>query len=198
MPYRAMSASPYRLITLDLDETVWPCLPVVIAAEQATLAWLAANAPRLAEAHDIDSLRQHRRQLMQQRPDIAHDVTAVQRHSLTLLLTEFDYPPSWVDQAMAVFAQHRNHITPYPDAAASLQQLRREHRLVSVTNGNADPEQTPLRGLFHHSITAADAGNAKPHPAMFEQAMALTGSRSEQTLHIGDAPWLDIDAANAA
>lgn len=190
-----MPSSPFQLITLDLDETVWPCLPVIIAAEQAALAWLTTHAPRLAAAHDIDSLRLHRRALMQQRPDIAHDVTAVRRHSLTSLLNRFNYPTSLVEDAMAVFAQHRNRITPYPDAAPSLQQLRQQHQLVSLTNGNADPEQTPLRGLFHHSLTAADAGHAKPHPRLFEMAMALTGSGPEQTLHIGDEPWLDVDAA---
>lgn len=190
-----MPASPFQLITLDLDETVWPCLPVIIAAEQAALAWLSVHAPRLTSKHDIDSLRRHRRALMQQRPDIAHDVTAVRRQSLTALLSELDYPTALVDDAMAVFAQHRNHITPYSDAAPSLRQLRQHHQLVSLTNGNADPEQTPLRGLFHHSLTAADAGSAKPHPRLFEMAMTLTNSRPEQTLHIGDEPWLDIDAA---
>ena len=190
-----MPTTPFQLITIDLDETVWPCLPVIIAAEQAALDWLSSHAPRLTASHDVHSLRQHRRELMQTRPEIAHDVTAVRRQSLLSLMTEFDYPTTLVEQAMAVFARHRNTITPYADAAPSLQQLRRQHQLISLTNGNADPEQTPLRGLFHYSLTAADAGSAKPHPRMFELAMALTDSSPAQTLHIGDEPWLDVDAA---
>ena len=190
-----MSPSRFQLITIDLDETVWPCLPVIIAAEQATLAWLASNAPRLTAAHDLQTLRRHRRELMQRRPEIAHDVTAVRRHSLLDLMVEFDYPAALVDQAMAVFAQHRNRIQPYADAADSLRSLRRQHRLISLTNGNADPEQTPLRGLFHHSLTAADAGSAKPHPKMFEMAISLSGGNPERSLHIGDEPWLDVEAA---
>jgi putative hydrolase of the HAD superfamily len=190
-----MSASPFHLITIDLDETVWPCLPVILAAEQAVLDWLIVHAPRLAEAHDVHSLRQHRRELMQARPEIAHDVTAVRQHSLHTLLTEFGYPASMVTPAMAVFGYHRNLITPYPDAAPSLRRLRQQHQLISLTNGNADPEQTPLRGLFHHSLVAADAGAAKPHPKIFEMAMALAGSTPTSTLHIGDEPWLDVEAA---
>ena len=50
----------FRLITLDLDDTVWPCEPVIRAAELAMLDWLAGRAPRLTQAHDRVSLREHR------------------------------------------------------------------------------------------------------------------------------------------
>ncbi len=75
-PTRApMSQPQLRLITLDLDDTVWPCAPVIQAAELALLEWLGSQAPGLLEAHDQDSLREHRRRLMRERPEIAHDVT---------------------------------------------------------------------------------------------------------------------------
>jgi len=190
-----MNNATFRLISIDLDETVWPCKPVIDAAEQAVYAWLSGTAPRVVEAHDVVSMREHRRALMRRRPGIAHDVTAVRHASLSELLDEFGYPGSLADEAMTVFMAHRNRIEPFVDAVPGLRALRHRYCLVSVTNGNSDPEQTPLRGIFHHSLTAAGAGAAKPEPDLFEMAMMLADATPAQTLHVGDDPWMDVEAA---
>jgi putative hydrolase of the HAD superfamily len=184
-----------RLITVDLDDTVWPCAPVIREAEAAHYAWLAAQAPRLTDAHDPDSLRAHRREVMAKRPEIAHDVTALRQAALQELLAAHRYPLDLADAALAVFRRARNCVEPYPDVLPVLQRLRRHCRLVSITNGNAEVHETPLRDLFDHSLTAAEAGAAKPAPALFERAMAWAGATATETLHIGDDPFLDIEAA---
>ncbi len=194
-----MRVPEIRLITLDLDETLWPCLPVITAAEAALHAWLGGQAPRLAESTDIAAMHQHRLTLMEREPDIAHDVSLVRRQSLTELLGDHGYDDTrLVDAAMAVFMDHRCRVEPYADVLPALQSLSRRYLLVSVTNGNSNPEVTTLKGLFRHRISAAEAGAAKPHPAMFERALALTECRPQQCLHLGDDPWLDVEAARKA
>lgn len=184
-----------RLITIDLDDTVWPCAPVIGDAEQALYAWLAARTPRLTAAHDAVGLREHRLALMRQRPEIVHDVTAVRLFALRALMEEFDYPVALADEAMALFQQRRNRVRPYDDARPALARLRQRYRLVSLTNGNAEVHNTPLRDVFHRSLTAAEAGAAKPDPALFQLAMEWAGAAPEETLHIGDDPLRDVDAA---
>jgi 2-haloalkanoic acid dehalogenase type II len=184
-----------RLITIDLDDTLWPCAPAIQDAEKVLYDWLSARAPRLTQAHDPISLREHRRKLMLQRPEIAHDVTAVRQIALRELMHQFDYPSALADQAMALFQRQRNRVEPYPDAVPALAQLRQRYRLVSLTNGNAEVQHTPLRGLFHCSLSAADAGACKPDPALFELAMDWAGVTAYQTVHVGDDPLLDVDAA---
>ncbi|MCF8014660.1 MAG: HAD family hydrolase [Chromatiaceae bacterium] len=190
-----------RLITIDLDDTVWPCAPVIQAAEAAHYAWLAAQAPRLAEQHDLDSLRACRRALMQTRPDIAHDVTALRHASLLSLLIELHYSEQHANElaqgALSAFREARNQVEPYPDVTPVLARLRRRCQLVAVTNGNAEIQHTPLRDTFHHCLTAADAGAAKPDPALFELAMRWADATPAHTLHIGDDPALDVEAARA-
>jgi putative hydrolase of the HAD superfamily len=187
----------YRLITFDLDDTVWPCLPVIQAAEDVFHAWLGRTAPRLAEAHDLASMRRHRRQLMEDRPEIAHDLTQVRRHSLARLLVEFDYAAHLADEAVDLFALHRNRVEPFDDVAPALRALVGRYRLVSLTNGTADPEATSLRGLFERHLSAAEAGAAKPHPAMFRRALEHACCAPEECLHVGDDPRLDVEAARA-
>lgn len=184
-----------RLITIDLDDTVWPCAPVIRDAEEALYAWLAARTPRLAAVHDAVGLREHRLALMLQRPEIAHDVTAVRLFALRALMDEFDYPQALADEAMALFQQRRNRVQPYDDVRPALARLRERYRLVSVTNGNAEVNNTPLRDVFDRSLTAAEAGAAKPDPVLFQVAMDWAGAAAGETLHIGDDPLRDVDAA---
>jgi putative hydrolase of the HAD superfamily len=192
-------ASPYRLITFDLDDTVWPCEPVIRAAEQAQIDWLREHAPRLVDSHDLTSLREHRRELMRERPEVAHDLGAVRRLSIAGILESLGHAAEEAEElahrALEVFMGHRNRVDPYPDTLPALRRLAVGHRLISITNGNADPEQTPLRGLFEHRIHAAGIGASKPDPLVFEHALGLVGSTPAQALHVGDEPYLDVHAA---
>jgi putative hydrolase of the HAD superfamily len=193
--------SPFRLITFDLDDTLWPCEPVIRAAEQAQLDWLQAHAPALVALHDAASLREHRRQLMQARPDIAHDLGALRRLSIAGILESLGHAAEEAEalahSALDVFMAHRNRVEPYPDVAPALTRLGAGRQLISITNGNADPEQTPLAGLFAHRIDAAGIGAAKPDPRVFEHALALAGCDAGDCLHVGDEPYLDVAAARA-
>jgi HAD superfamily hydrolase (TIGR01509 family) len=189
------SGQRIRLITIDLDDTVWPCAPVIRDAERALYAWLVARTPRLTSVHDPASLRAQRLALMRQRPEIAHDLTAVRLLALRTLMDDFDYPRALADEAMLLFQQRRNRVQPYDDVRPALTRLRARYQLVSLTNGNAEVHDTPLRDLFHHSLNAAEAGAAKPDPALFQLAMDWADARAEETLHIGDDPLRDVDAA---
>jgi putative hydrolase of the HAD superfamily len=186
-----------QLITIDLDDTLWPCRPTIIAAEAALYAWLERHAQRLSLAYDIDALRQHRAALKRRCPEIAHDLTELRRRSLHELLVEFGYDPALADTAVALFQTHRNRVQPYADAPVCLRRLARRYRLVSLSNGNAQVEQTALKACFHHSLSAADVGASKPAPALFLAAMAWAGSEPASALHVGDDPLLDIQAARA-
>jgi putative hydrolase of the HAD superfamily len=185
----------YGLLTIDLDDTLWPCAPTIRQAEAALYAWLEQAAPRLTDAWDQPAMRHHRHDLMSRRPRIAHDLTAVRRESLRGLLADFGYEPSLADDAMVLFLDHRNRVEPYADVVPMLKALGAEYRLISVTNGNADVERTPLRGLFDHSLTAAEVGAQKPAPALFRGALAWARVSPGRALHLGDDPYRDVEAA---
>jgi FMN hydrolase / 5-amino-6-(5-phospho-D-ribitylamino)uracil phosphatase len=187
--------NPIKLITVDLDDTLWPCGPVLARAEATLYAWLEREAARLAAAHDLTTLREHRFALAERRPELAHDFTALRRASLSLLLEEFGYPPALAEEALEVFLAARNCVTPYPDVPPVLEVLRARYHLVSVTNGNAEVACTPLNGCFHGSLTAAGVGAAKPAPDIFHRALERIGADPGHAVHVGDDPRLDVAAA---
>lgn len=184
-----------RGICFDLDDTLWPCEPVIRAAEQVCFDWLVDQAPDLADRYGIDELRAHRLALGGRRADIAHDLTEVRRQSLIELLAQHGYPVGLADQASDVFRAARNLVTPYDEVIDALAQLRERYVLVSVTNGNSQIEKTPLHASFDVSLTAAEVGVAKPDPRIFEVASEQTGLPLPSFLHVGDDPVRDVQAA---
>jgi len=185
----------FGLLTIDLDDTLWPCAPTIERAESALYTWLERTAPRLTEVYDQEAMRRHRRELMASRPEIAHDLTAVRRHSLRDLLSAYGYDIALADDAVALFLEHRNRVEPYADVIPALRALGTEYLLVSVTNGNAEVARTPLRGLFGLSLTAADVGAQKPDPALFLGALRWGHVPPARALHLGDDPYRDVAAA---
>ncbi|NIR60956.1 MAG: HAD family hydrolase [Gammaproteobacteria bacterium] len=190
-----MSFTPVRLITIDLDDTVWPCAAVIARAEAELLEWLRREARSLAAEHDRDSLRGHGRAVAARRPELAHDLTAVRTESLRQLLAQSGHSPDRAEEAAAVFLAARNRVSPFPDVAPTLRALAERYLLVSVTNGNADVDRTPLAGHFHLALTAAEVGAAKPAPDIFQAALRYAAVDPGRALHVGDDPVLDVEAA---
>jgi len=184
-----------ELITFDLDDTLWPCFPTIQAAEQALYQWLKRHAPGLTERHDPASLRSHRLATAERYPEVAHDLTEVRLRSLQALAREHGLHADLPEAANAVFREARNRVNPYREVIEVLRQLRERYRLVAVTNGNAQVEQTPLAGCFDHSFMAEEVGAAKPDPALFRAASRATGIAPERALHVGDDPLRDVEAA---
>jgi putative hydrolase of the HAD superfamily len=92
--------------------------------------------------------------------------------------------------------------TPYPEAFAVLAALRaRGARLVVVSNWDVSLHEvlarTGLTPLLDGAISSAEAGAAKPDPALLHAGLALAGARPQEAVMIGDSPE-DEAAARAA
>jgi putative hydrolase of the HAD superfamily len=91
----------------------------------------------------------------------------------------------------------------FPDAAPALRRLRAAGvRLVVVSNWDVSLHErlaeTGLAGLIDGAIASAEAGSAKPEPAIFERALALAGVPREAAWHVGDSLEADVAGARAA
>ncbi len=186
-----------RLITVDLDDTLWPCGPVIGHAEATLYDWLAVNAPSLTADYDLDALRIHRKELAEREPERAHNLTWLRHRHLSILLQQFGYAPDMADEGVEVFRRARNQVNPFGDVIPVLEVLHSSHVLVSLTNGNVDLDETPLGCFFEHHIDAVEAGAAKPDPAMFQLALDRVSEAPGSALHLGDDPVRDIAPAMA-
>lgn len=186
-----------RMLTFDLDDTLWPCFPTIHAAERKVHEWLQQSAPQLARNYDIDSLREHRMRVAKENPHMAHDLTAIRLHSYRQLARRHGVSERVALEANAIFRQARNRVKPYAEVVEVLDALRGKYVLVAVSNGNAQIEKTPLAGCFDYAFMAEEVGAAKPDPALFHAASEATGIPLDAAMHVGDDPERDVQAARA-
>ncbi len=188
-----------RVLTFDLDDTLWDNRPVLIAAEQALYDWLGRHYPRIKASYTSEDIRGLRQELLQQAPELRHDITTLRKISLRRVAESAGYDHSLVEPAFAVFLEARHRITLYNDVMPALQTLQGAgFCLGTLTNGNADVERLGLGHLFDFSLSAASTGKAKPHPRMFEEACRLAHVAPGELAHIGDEPDTDLAGAQAA
>ncbi|GAA0716394.1 HAD family hydrolase [Dokdonella soli] len=185
-------------VSLDLDDTLWPIEPAILAAERHLDDWLKRHHAAVAEAWPIAALRDLREQVSAERPDLSHDFTTQRLLTLERAFAACGIGNEHVDAAFEVYYAARNRVDCYPDALPALAALSARLPLVSISNGNADLERIGLRQHFRHSISARELGVAKPAAAIFHEACARLGVAPENVLHVGDDPLLDVIGAHAA
>lgn len=193
---------PLSLITFDLDNTLWDSDAVIARAHQAMcehiINALPAAEPLIAE----DAAWHHMRsRLARERSDIRHHPSlmrkAITRELLMPLALPEAHRETLVEDGFAVFHAGRNNVTPYPEALELLHWLQPRIPLVAITNGNANLARIGLESFFTGIVSAESAGVAKPHPGIFEAALAITGCPPSLALHIGDHPDEDMRAARS-
>ena len=91
----------------------------------------------------------------------------------------------------------------YPDVEPALRALRaRGLALVAISNWDVSLHEqlvaTGLSPLLDAAISSAEAGVAKPDPAIFARALGLVGVPPEAALHAGDDVGADVEGARAA
>lgn len=187
-----------RLVTFDLDGTLWNLDGVIERAIGAMNRWLASRAPAYAAVprEEADALH---RAVLQAQPALAHDMSALRLAVLRSALEHAGEPPdraaSLAEGAFAEFLDWRHRVTLFPDALPVLGELRERHTLAALTNGNADYQRLGLDRYFAFGYSAADVGARKPHPAMFRQALAHASVPAAEAVHVGDHPVDDVQGA---
>lgn len=196
---QGLDVSRVRAITIDLDDTLWTIWPTIARAEGALQAWLDERAPGAAAlGRDNNTLREVRNQMVTLRPDIAHDMSALRRESIRLLLNRAGEDPALAEPAFEIFFAERHRVALFEDALPALAQLASRFPVVAISNGNADVHRAGLGAHFHASLNAQGFGVPKPDVRIFHAGAKAAGVAPHEVLHIGDDAHLDgVGALNA-
>ena len=187
-PYRILftdMALPIKVLSFDLDDTLWPCYPTIIRAEKLLYQWLSENVSVVTDNYDIDQLREKRLLLLKTESQLAHDLTRLRMLSFDNLAKEFGLSEEWVKPAFDIFYEARQQITLFEDVKPVLDELYAAFQLVSLTNGNADTIKTGVDHWFDHSLNSSAVGKLKSEPDIYWQVQKLTHIKAQQMVHIG-------------
>lgn len=186
-----------KLVCFDLDDTLWPCMPTTIKAEQVLYQWLENNKPDITNSYSMNELREKRIKLGKNNPHVKHNLTELRKFSFRQLANEFNDQVDWVDTAFQIFYEARQQVQFYDDVEEVLTRLSQTFSLAAMTNGNADIHRTSLGSLFSYSISAEKVGVAKPDSRMFKALLEQADVSAKEVLYIGDHPIHDIEGAHA-
>lgn len=198
-----MSPAPGRLLTLDLDDTLWPLQETMLHAIRETSALVAKEHAAAAEALvDMELMGRIRNELLRRQPALRADLGLLRQRSMERAFASVGMAPAQAEdlaqRAFDFFYVLRQRVQPYPEALPVLRDLRRDHVLGTLTNGNADASKMPVAELLAFSFQAASFGESKPEPAMFHKALEVTGLPASAAVHLGDAPVSDVVGARRA
>ena len=181
------------VIAFDLDDTLWPCLPVIRHAEDTLYHWLQQHYPRITDSHDPADMVALRQEFSRREARYRIDMTALRREFLGFLAERHDYPAATlVDAAFDVFFEARQQVEFYDDVLPSLERLSRRYRLGAISNGNASVEHVGLAHLFEHSLGASEVQAAKPDPKIYRHFAERFATDPASILYVGDHPHYDV------
>lgn len=188
-----------RLITFDLDNTLWPVDEVIRQAERTCSDWIAEKHPDAAAALTAERVREVRDRLIRERPAYLNNLTELRRDAMARAFVDAGFAEKEARHiaadAFLVFHEARNRVTFFPGALEVLETLADSYTLGALTNGNADLKRIGIDDLFEFHHSAETIGKRKPEPDMFQAALRSAGVEADQALHVGDHPLEDIQAA---
>jgi HAD superfamily hydrolase (TIGR01509 family) len=94
-------------------------------------------------------------------------------------------------------------VRPFPMARELVARVRADGKRVALaSSGKAEEVEhhrklLGLDGLVEGATTSDDAERSKPHPDIFEAALAQARARPEQAIAVGDSPWDALAARRA-
>jgi len=188
-----------RLITFDLDNTLWDADPVLLYAEKILYEWLQDQHPSISHDLSFKKMMHLKNKVLTLHPHLYGKVSTTRLQVLKQFFLDGGYSLAESENqsqlAFAIFYQARQQVTLFDGAISCLETLRHRYDLASLSNGNADPDIIGLSRFFQFSLNAEEVESPKPAPDIFLKALALSGLKPNQVIHIGDHLQEDIWAA---
>ncbi len=190
-----------RLVTFDLDNTLWDVDTVIRRAEQTLRSWLRENVPEVVALYEGEGIAHIRRQVMAEHPELLHDLsrlrTEIIRRAIEATGRSGPESRALAHQAFDVFYEGRHQVHYFEHALEVLEELAGSYTLAALTNGNADFKRLGLDRFFSFGYCSADVGASKPAPDMFQAALKQAGVEPHLALHVGDHLHDDIHGAGS-
>jgi len=186
-----------KVISFDLDDTLYDNGPVIHNAFIALYNFLCAHYPKVADHFDFDGFLKNAHQIKHEHQEIV-DLHKLRHLHINTILTSSGYPKVATDPAYQVFIKARQQVDLYPVGLEILKHLKKHYKIISISNGNADPNQIGLGDFIEQSFNPANTGFAKPDPRIYSHCCDQLNIAPQQMLHIGDCLNNDFYAAQEA
>ncbi len=189
-------------ISFDLDDTLYTNRPVMMATEQAMIAYFDELLSPLDDEERVYNYKfwwPFRQQAISLDAKIAHDVTELRRLAYRLginsIIKNEAIAREMADKALAYFIKARSNFKVPQLAHDLLGQLAKKYPLVAISNGNVDTNAIEISDYFELILMASTENPKKPHVNMFQRASKALNIPLAHFLHVGDCGHADVFGA---
>lgn len=191
---------PFRLISFDLDDTLYDNAPIMARAEHEFADFLCDRYGLDPYARDPLYWKIVKRTLCEEDASLLNDVTDLRALGLIRGFEILRRPlEGGLEEAYALtdhFVKIRSDFEVPLAARDLLSILKRHYPLAAVSNGNVDLQAIGLEGYFDYDLRPSRCGHRrKPHADLFHRLSSLTGVPVREILHVGDDPVTDVQGA---
>jgi putative hydrolase of the HAD superfamily len=185
------SRDDIKLISFDLDNTLYDNTPVLSRAESIIESYLEDKFNEQNQPFDYENYLAVRKNLLSKNDPAFDDVTLLRKTALESFCGALKNNTEIIDEALDVFMQARSEIDMPQVIQGMLLGLSKDYMLVTITNGNCDIQKHSIATAFKKHYSPSMGYRAKPHPKMLNQVMADFDIQPNQMLHIGDSIEMD-------
>ena len=195
-------SSMIRLITLDLDNTLWDIEKTMLRAEKELRVHLKSVSDKAFDIYCSETTSEIRNHLLRVQPGLRSNLTEFRK----LLLGEIFFragnsvPDSKIlaNSAFNKFFEFRNKVVFFEGAIDVITALSEKYKVYALTNGNADVKMIGIDKYLSGAVSSAEVGVSKPSREIFEATLKKAGEEATSCIHIGDDYEDDIVGASNA
>lgn len=188
--YRTLQ--PFKLISFDLDDTLYDNHEVIHLAEQQCVDFLSKAA---LLSLNLQDWQQWKQRIFKQDPIFCENVTVWRERTLREMLRFYGKSAVEIERISTATMQHfmdyRHRIDVPSQSIEILNQLKTRYPLVAITNGNVNPNNIGLN-QFDAVFCGGVQGRAKPHSDLFQQTAKQFNVALHEILHVGDNLITDV------
>ena len=186
-----------KLITFDLDDTLWDNMPTITRAEIDTRKWIEDRVGKIEWGSFKDFLHL-REELILEDESIKWDISKLRKEIFRRKINHVEpekFKNDLVNNAFNIFIKKRHEVILFDGVETAIKELSKKYQLGILTNGNADIFKFDIGKYFNFSISCLEAKDSKPNRSHFDKAKEITKINFNEMLHIGDHQINDIFGA---
>ena len=201
--YKQIDLSKIKVLSFDLDNTIYDCQTVLTRAENWFTNYLCERYGLGGKYQSYDYWANVKSKVLHEDMSLEDDVTLLRAQSLVVAFKEIGIPlKGGLEEAIdlvKLFIKKRSDGVVSDDVRTLMSDLKAKYPLISVSNGNLDAKQLEVSSYFENDLRPVRFKfHRKPHQDLFFECANFKQVQPCEILHIGDDPYTDVFGAGCS
>lgn len=198
--YKQIDLSKIKVLSFDLDNTIYDCQSVLTRAENWFTTYLCDRYGLGGKYQSYDYWANVKSKVLHEDMSLEDDITLLRAQSLVVAFKEIGIPlKGGLEEArdlVKLFVKKRSEGVVSGEVRTLMSDLKSKYPLISVSNGNLDAKQLEVSSYFETDLRPVRFKfHRKPHHDLFIECANFKQVQPCEILHIGDDPYTDVFGA---